>query len=54
MVTSTFAGFNMIFNSVKKALGMDINYKSILIKEIKFKRLWDGIAIYDDSIIGRV
>ncbi len=54
MVVSTFAGFNMIYYSVKKALGFEIDLSNINLREIRFKRYWGGIAIEDGKFIGRI
>lgn len=54
MVVSTFAGFNMVYYAVKKALGLEVSLSHVNLKEIKFKRYWGGIAIEDEKFIGRV
>jgi len=54
MVVSTFAGFNMIYYAVKKALGFEINLNNIKLQEVQFKRYWGGIAIGDEKFLGRI
>jgi carbamoyl-phosphate synthase large subunit len=54
MVISTFAGFNMIYYAVKKALGFDIDLSNIKLREVQFKRYWGGIAIEDGKFIERI
>jgi len=54
MVVSTFAGFNIIYYAVRKALGLEVNLNSANLKEIKFKRYWGGIAIENEKPIGRI
>jgi carbamoyl-phosphate synthase large subunit len=53
MVVSMFAGFNVIYNSVKEALGEDVQTKFQVI-EVDFKRYWGGIALDKDKIIGKI
>ena len=44
MVASYFAGFNIIYNSVKRFLGEDIKITKKQYKEIEFKRYWGGVC----------
>jgi carbamoyl-phosphate synthase large subunit len=54
MVVSTFAGFNMIYYAVRKALGYEINFNKMKLQEVNFKRYWGGIAIKDGKYVGRI
>jgi carbamoyl-phosphate synthase large subunit len=54
MVVSTFAGFNMIYYAVKKALGFEVDLNNIKLREVQFKRYWGGIAIGDEEFFGRI
>ena len=55
MITTTFAGFNMIYYSVKEALGEEVNLENIKIKNgIEFKRYWGGIGLDEENFIGRI
>ena len=55
MITTTFAGFNMIYYSAKEALGEEVNLENIKIKNgIEFKRYWDGIGLDEENFIGRI
>ncbi len=49
MIMSTFAGANLIYSSVKAALGEDIPEFNINWKT-RFSRYWGGISISDDKI----
>jgi carbamoyl-phosphate synthase large subunit len=53
MVVSMFAGFNVIYNAVKEALGEEVKTK-FQIKEVEFKRYWGGIAIENGKIMGKI
>lgn len=50
MVVSMFGGFNIIYNSVREALDMDVDMENINLKEISFRRYWGGIAVDGDKI----
>ena len=55
MVASTFAGFNMIYYSVKEALEKGVDLKNVKIKNgIEFKRYWGGIGIDEENFLGRI
>jgi len=54
MVVSTFAGFNMIYYAVKKALGFEINLDTLNLREVQFWRYWGGIAIEDGKFIEKI
>lgn len=55
MIASTYAGFNMIYYSVKEALGHSIDISDIKICDnTHIKRYWGAIAIKDESYLGRV
>jgi len=54
MVISTFAGFNMIYYAVKKALGFEVDLNNIKLREVQFKRYWGGIAIEGENFLGRI
>jgi len=55
MVTSTFAGFNMIYYSIKEVLGKGVDLKNIKIKNgVEFKRYWGGIGIDEENFLGRI
>ena len=55
MVTSTFAGFNMIYHSVKQALGEEIDLDNLKIQDgVEFKRYWGGIGIDRENVLGRI
>ena len=54
MVVSTFAGFNMIYYAVRKALGFGIDLNNVKLHEVNFKRYWGGIAIKDEKYVGRI
>lgn len=48
MVASLFAGFNMIYYSVKEVLGEEVNLGNIkLIDKSEFKRYWGGVGMVD-------
>lgn len=54
MVASTYAGFNMIYYSVREALGYDVEVSDIKISDnTHIKRYWGAIAIKDESYSGR-
>ncbi len=55
MVASTYAGFNMIYYSVKEALGYSIEISDIEICDnTHIKRYWGAIAIKDENYFGRI
>jgi carbamoyl-phosphate synthase large subunit len=55
MVVSTFAGFNMIYYSVKEALGFEVDIREKVLKNgLQFKRFWGGICIENGQFIGRI
>jgi carbamoyl-phosphate synthase large subunit len=55
MVASTFAGFNMIYYSVKQALGQNVELNDINIKNnVKFKRYWGGIGLFGEDLLGKI
>lgn len=54
MVMSSFAGFNMIFNSIKQAKGELVDVKKINIHKVHFSRYWGGVGVYDDKVIGKI
>ncbi len=50
MVASTYAGFNMIYYSVKEALGYSLEIPDIKICDnTHIKRYWGAIAIKDEN-----
>ncbi|MBC8549877.1 MAG: ATP-grasp domain-containing protein [Candidatus Brocadiales bacterium] len=55
MVASTYAGFNMIYYSVKEALGYNIEISDIEICDnTHIKRYWGAIAIKDANYFGKI
>lgn len=55
MLASTYAGFNMIYYSVKEALGYSTNISDIkLCDNTHIKRYWGAIAIKDANYLGRI
>jgi carbamoyl-phosphate synthase large subunit len=56
MVVSTFAGFNMIYYSVKEAIEGQVDISNIrLVDGIKFKRYWGGIVVNEeDKLLGKI
>ena len=51
MVVSLFAGFNMIYNSVREAAGLGVDLSDIKLKDgLRFRRYWGGVAIDGDEI----
>jgi len=55
MVASTYAGFNMIYYSVKEALGHSIEISDIEICDnTHIKRYWGAIATKDEHYSGRI
>lgn len=55
MIASTYAGFNMIYYSVKEALGCSIEISDIEICDnTHIKRYWGAIAIKDENYFGRI
>ncbi|MEE9604338.1 MAG: ATP-grasp domain-containing protein [Candidatus Scalindua sp.] len=55
MVASTYAGFNMIYYSVKEVLGYNIEISDIEICDnTHIKRYWGAIAIKDANYFGRI
>lgn len=55
MAASAFAGFNIIYYSVMKALGKKVAVKKIVLNEgINFMRYWGGVAVYENKPIGKV
>jgi len=55
MVTSVFAGFNLIYYSVMEALGKPAKVHNSNLKDgLKFKRYWGGVAINKDEFIGKI
>ncbi len=55
MVASTYAGFNMIYYSVKEALGYSIEISDIEICDnTHIKRYWGAIAIKDENYSGKI
>ncbi len=55
MITSTYAGFNMIYYSVKEALGHSIEIPDIeKCDNTHIKRYWGAIAIKDGNYLARV
>ncbi len=55
MVTSAFAGFNIIYYSVMEALNKKAAVgKTILKDRINFIRYWGGVAVYENKFIGKV
>ncbi len=55
MVASTYAGFNMIYYSVKEALGYSIEISDIEICDnTHIKRYWGAIAIKDANYSGKI
>ena len=46
MVASLFAGFNMIYYSVREILGEPVSLQKIVLKDaVEFKRYWGGVGI---------
>lgn len=55
MVTSVFAGFNIIYYSVMEALGKPAIISGLNLKDrLKFKRYWGGVAINKDEFAGKI
>ncbi len=55
MVASTYAGFNMIYYSVKEALGYSVEISDIEICDnTHIKRYWGAIAIKDENYSGKI
>ena len=55
MVASTYAGFNMIYYSVKEALGYSVEISNIEIcGNTHIKRYWGAIAIKDANYSGKI
>ena len=55
MVASTYAGFNMIYYSVKEALGNSVEISDIEICDnTHIKRYWGAIAIKDANYSGKI
>jgi carbamoyl-phosphate synthase large subunit len=55
MVTSTFAGFNMIYYAVKEALGKEVSIENVeIVNGVSFKRYWGGIGVDGDNFIGKI
>jgi hypothetical protein len=55
MVASYFAGFNMIYYSVKEALHKNSEFDRLQINDnIKFKRYWGGIGIDNELKLGKI
>jgi len=55
MVIDVFTGFNVIYYSVREALGKPVMVDDFDLKsEIKFKRYWGGIGIDGSRIIGKI
>jgi carbamoyl-phosphate synthase large subunit len=50
MVASLFAGFNMIYYSVKEILGEEVRIENIKLKDkTVFKRFWGGVGIVGEN-----
>lgn len=55
MVTSVFAGFNLIYYSVMEALGKSVKIDNFNLKNgLKFKRYWGGVATNKDGFIEKI
>ena len=55
MVTSNFAGFNMIYYSVLEALGSAVAAEGVEVTEgLRFSRYWGGLAALNGDVVGRV
>jgi len=55
MVTSVFAGFNLIYCSAMEALGKPAKIGNLSIKDtLRFKRYWGGVAINNNELIGKI
>jgi carbamoyl-phosphate synthase large subunit len=55
MVVGAYTGFNMIYYSVREALGRLVEVDNFKLKnEIKFKRYWGGIGIDGSRTVGKI
>jgi len=55
MVTSVFAGFNMVYQSVIQCLGLPVVCDQALVKDnVQFKRYWGGISIHNKKLLYRI
>ena len=55
MVVSMFAGFNIIENAVKEAVGIRGKIDNLKIKDkIQFKRYWGGVSVIGDNFTKRI
>jgi len=55
MVVSSYAGFNMIYWAVAAALGFEVKGDQRNLRGgLSFKRYWGGIAVENESAVGRV
>lgn len=51
MVVSLFAGFNIIYNSVREAAGLEVDLENISLKDnLRFRRYWGGVAVDGDDV----
>lgn len=55
MVTSVFANFNMIYYSVLEAMGIRTDLANVQLRDkVEFKRYWGGIAVDDNTFLGKL
>lgn len=55
MVLSAFAGFNVVYYSIREALGYHVDTGAVRLKNnVRFKRYWGGIATEDGSFLGKI
>jgi carbamoyl-phosphate synthase large subunit len=55
MVTSVFAGYNVIWWSIKEVLGEEVSIPEPIKNKVQFIRYWGGIAINDEGeVTGRI
>lgn len=55
MVSSCFAGFNMIYASVLEAIGEPVDLTDVSIKDnVEFLRYWGGFGIDGNDILGKI
>lgn len=55
MVVDVYAGFNVIYYSVREALGKPVEVEDFKLRDkIKFKRYWGGIGIDGSRTVGKI
>lgn len=55
MVSSVFAGFNLIYYSVMEVIGKPVEISNLHIENrLKFKRYWGGVGVGEDGFVGKI